>query len=157
LFDFRYHALSLGAVFLALGLGILLGVTIGDSLVSDADRSLRTSLRNDVVDARGDARAAREGLARRDQIIGDALPSLVTGRLIGQRVALVAVGSLPDAVESNVKDAVDAAGGDLDSVSDFVLPGDAGDLGEAVGGRFAAMGQDTDLLESMGRRIAVCL
>ena len=36
MFDFRYHALSLVAVFLALAIGILLGATIGDSLVSDA-------------------------------------------------------------------------------------------------------------------------
>ena len=37
--DFRYHALSLVAVFLALAIGIVLGVTIGDSLLSDAERS----------------------------------------------------------------------------------------------------------------------
>jgi copper transport outer membrane protein MctB len=39
--DFRYHALSLVAVFLALGIGIVLGVTVGDSLVSEADQNLR--------------------------------------------------------------------------------------------------------------------
>jgi len=52
LVDFRYHALSLVAVFLALGIGIVLGVTIGDSLVSDADQNLRDSLRDDVTGAR---------------------------------------------------------------------------------------------------------
>ena len=43
MFDFRYHALSLVAVFLALAIGILLGATIGNSLVSDADKGLRSS------------------------------------------------------------------------------------------------------------------
>ena len=49
--DFRYHALSLVAVFLALGIGILLGTTIGDQLVSEANRDLSTSLRGDVTEA----------------------------------------------------------------------------------------------------------
>ena len=40
--DFRYHALSLVAVFLALAIGIVLGVTIGDSLVSEADQTCAT-------------------------------------------------------------------------------------------------------------------
>ena len=44
--DFRYHALSLVAVFVALMIGLLLGVAIGDrGLVSSADRNLRDSLR----------------------------------------------------------------------------------------------------------------
>jgi len=39
MFDFRYHALSLVSVFLALVLGLLLGVAIGDrGLVSSAER-----------------------------------------------------------------------------------------------------------------------
>ena len=49
--DFRYHALSLVAVFLALAIGIVLGVTVGGSLVSDAERSLRGNLRADVENA----------------------------------------------------------------------------------------------------------
>jgi Copper transport outer membrane protein, MctB len=48
-FDFRYHALSLVSVFLALVLGLLLGVAIGDKgLVSSAEHDVRASLRGDV-------------------------------------------------------------------------------------------------------------
>ena len=43
MFDFRYHALSLVAVFLALGIGILLGSTIGDNLASQANKDLSSS------------------------------------------------------------------------------------------------------------------
>ena len=42
--DFRYHALSLVAVFLALGIGIVLGAGLGDSVVSQANRDVRSSL-----------------------------------------------------------------------------------------------------------------
>ena len=56
MFDFRYHALSLVAVFLALVVGLLLGVAIGDQgLVSSAERDIRNSLRADVRDARAEA------------------------------------------------------------------------------------------------------
>ena len=61
--DFRYHALSLVAVFLALAIGIVLGVTIGDSLVSDAERALRGNLRADVEKAHGDAATARSSVS----------------------------------------------------------------------------------------------
>ena len=48
MFDFRYHALSLAAVFIALVVGLLLGVAIGDKeLVSGARQELRDSLRAD--------------------------------------------------------------------------------------------------------------
>src|SRR5215210_2090301 len=115
MFDFRYHALSLVAVFLALGIGIVLGVTIGDSLVSEADRSLRRGLRGDVVDARNDERSARNQVDRRDDLIKAAFPLLAADRLSGQRVAIVAEGSVPDDVESDIRDSVEEAGGSIDS------------------------------------------
>src|SRR5947199_311400 len=54
MFDFRYHALSLAAVFLALGIGIVLGATLGDSVISEANKDVRSSLQGDLLDARGD-------------------------------------------------------------------------------------------------------
>ncbi len=61
MFDFRYHALSLAAVFLALVVGLLLGVTIGDKeLVSSARDDIRSSLRNEVRRAG----AERDAIAR---------------------------------------------------------------------------------------------
>jgi hypothetical protein len=111
--DFRYHALSLVAVFLALGIGIVLGVTVGDSLVSDADRNLRTSLRDDVTEARGQVRAEQELGAKRDEVIDDTAPVVGEGRLRGVRVALVTVGDSAGNVSEGVKEAVESAGGEL--------------------------------------------
>src|SRR6476620_9182857 len=98
--DFRYHALSLVAVFLALAIGIVLGVTIGDSLVSDAERSLRGGLRSDVENARADEAKAKDELAGRDRMLDEIYPQLVGSRLNGERVALVSWGPLPNGVES---------------------------------------------------------
>src|SRR5688572_5104827 len=114
--DFRYHALSLVAVFLALAIGIVLGVTIGDSLLSDAERSLRGDLRANVLDARSDEAVARSDLAGRDRMLDQLYPELVEDRLVGQRVAVVSWGPLPDEVESGIRDALSESGGRLDSV-----------------------------------------
>src|SRR6188472_1928553 len=109
--DFRYHALSLVAVFLALAIGIVLGVTIGDSLVSDAERSLRSGLRTDVESAREEAAKAQNDVAGRDRMLDEIYPAMVSNRLGGERVALVSWGQLPDNVESGVRDAVSKGGG----------------------------------------------
>src|SRR3954462_3409982 len=97
--DFRYHALSLVAVFLALAIGIVLGVTIGDSLLSDAEKSLRGNLRANLVGAREDASKARLQVASRDRMLDQIYPGMVASRLNGERVALVSWGPLPSNVE----------------------------------------------------------
>jgi hypothetical protein len=111
--DFRYHALSLVAVFLALGIGIVLGVTVGDSLVSEADQNLRDSLRDDVTDARQEANDQQELGVKREEVINQAAAVVADGRLRGVRVALIAIGELPDDVSDSVEEAVESAGGEL--------------------------------------------
>src|SRR5918992_6061920 len=103
--DFRYHALSLVAVFLALGIGIVLGVTVGDSLVSDADRNLRDSLREDVTEAREQVRDEQALGARRDEVIDETAGIVGEGRLRGIRTAFIALGELPGGVGDSVEEA----------------------------------------------------
>lgn len=153
MFDFRYHALSLAAVFLALGIGIVLGVTIGDSLVSETEQSLRSNLRGDVVEARDRAERLEGELDQRNAVIERALPALVEDRLDGERVAILAFGSLPDDVRGPVEDAIEEAGGQVDSTSVIEIPPDERALGDAVGGRFERLGSDVDLLRALGERI----
>lgn len=144
MFDFRYHALSLVAVFLALGIGILLGATIGDSLVSAANQDLHSSLQNDVVSARQNARDLRTQVDRRDQLLDRVEPVLVNGRLKDRRVSVVAFGALPGNIESAVRQSVELAGGRLDSISVLQFPPDVqgldaaiSDLAPVVGGKFS--------------------
>ena len=111
--DFRYHALSLVAVFLALGIGIVLGVTVGDSLVSDADRNLRESLRDDVTEAREEAERERDLGAKRDEVIDQAVPQVAGGRLAGRRFALIGFEELPGEVSDVVEEGISQGGGRL--------------------------------------------
>src|SRR4051794_28334346 len=150
--DFRYHALSLVAVFLALAIGIVLGVTIGDSLVSDAERSLRGNLRADVEKAHGDAAEARAELTGRDRMLDQIYPSMVDTRLGGERIAVVSWGPLPNNVETGIRDAVSKGGGRIDSISVFDTPLTA--LKRAVGNDvFAEETADDESLKALGRNL----
>jgi hypothetical protein len=111
--DFRYHALSLVAVFLALGIGIVLGVTVGDSLVSEADENLRDSLRDDVTEAREQVREQEDLGVRRDEVIEETAEVVAEGRLRGTRTAFIALGELPDGIGDSVEEAIESAGGQL--------------------------------------------
>jgi copper transport outer membrane protein MctB len=123
LFTFRYHAISLIAVFLALGIGVLLGVSIGEEgVVSGARKDLEQSLRGDLRDARSHASDLRGELRIRDEFERQAYPGLVADLLPGFRIGIVAIGDLPGGYPGLIRDAVEPAGADVTSISVISSP-----------------------------------
>ena len=117
MFDLRYHVASLAAVFLALIIGIVVGVGIsGKGFVSDSERSLFNQRIADL-NARLDS-ATRRGtdLARAQRaaqtFVSSAYPVLMGGRMTGQSVALVFAGPIDGRVRSLVEQALGDAGGE---------------------------------------------
>jgi hypothetical protein len=153
--DFRYHALSLVAVFLALGIGIVLGVTIGDELLSQTDKRLRQALRDDVVQARDEARRQQELGRLRDEVIADVAPAVARGRLRRRRIALVTLGEAPGEVVDGVEQALDLGGGRLHSQTTFDAPGELDDLASALGRTVPV--STPDQAERLGRGLARAL
>ena len=155
MFDFRYHALSLISVFLALAVGLLLGVAIGDrGLVSSAERDVRASLRADVRDAQDESRGLRDEVRERDRFEEEAYPLLVGGRLTAARVGLIALGDVDDRVVADVRDALQQTGGRLVSVTVIRLPLDLDALAErAEGTAYTRLDTEPGLLERFGRRM----
>jgi len=153
-FDFRYHALSLTAVFLALVVGLLLGVAIGDKeLVSSAKNDLRDSLRRDVIKANGERDDARVELREQEEFVERSYPILTGGELRGRRIGLVMLGDNDD-VPKLVNDALEPTGADLKVVT-VVRPGvDLGGIAErAKETRYEALARDDELLKKFGERI----
>ena len=123
MFDVRYHVLTLVAVFLALVIGLLLGVAIGDQgLVSGAERELRADLREDVEAARAEAGETREELQRRQRYEQQTYPAVVGDRLAGRRVAVLTIGPADTETFEHVRDAVTPAGAEVAFVGRLRLP-----------------------------------
>jgi hypothetical protein len=153
-FDFRYHALSLVSVFLALVLGLLLGVAIGDrGLVSSAENDVRASLRGDVRKAQAESENLRSQLDEQNKFLQEAYPLMVGSRLIGERVGVIALGDVSDEEIGNVRDALEATGGRLTSVAAIRTPLDTGALSAAAGSPAYQNLSDPKLVKRFGQRI----
>jgi hypothetical protein len=129
MFDFRYHALALVAVFVALGIGLVIGVAVGDSgLVSSGAKRLKYDLQRDVFAARKETRLVKSQLDRTRKYEWLTLPYMVDGRLDGRKVAVISFEGQPGHDADHVRNAITAAGGQLASVSSIRFPLDLGGI-----------------------------
>lgn len=144
MFDFRYHALSLAAVLLALAVGVVIGVAIGDSnLVSSAKSGIVHDLSSEVQGAQRQAEQERTKLASEEAFANDLYPIAVHGLLTGRSVGLVFLGGASNRVDGLVRDAITQAGGDLATVVAVREPLDLTGLAHAAEGtRFAALASE---------------
>jgi hypothetical protein len=159
-FDFRYHALSLIAVFVALVLGLLLGVAIGDKgLVSSAENRIKESLRADVRAEQKKAAELSDKLAERDKFEQEVYPLLVDGQLTDRKIGVVFLGRPSEDINNEVRNALGASGGKGVGAVAVREPLSVDDLAaRAAGTRYAGLATgDDDLLESFGTRIGVQL
>jgi hypothetical protein len=140
-FDFRYHALSLAAVLLALAVGVVIGVAIGDSdLVSSAKSGIVADLKDEVRSEQQHVGRLSAQLNSEEAFANDLYPIAVHGLLGGQTVGLVFLGGPSNHMNSLVRDAVTQAGGDLATVVAVREPLDMTGLGRAAEGtRYAAL------------------
>jgi hypothetical protein len=154
-YSFRYHAISLIAVFVALVIGVLLGVSIGEEgVVSGAREGLEDSLRGDLREARDKAADLRRELATRDEFERQAYPGLVADLLPGSRIGLVAMGELPSGYAEAIREAVEPAGAEIASISVIRAPLPLDRLGNRLDGTsLERLDRDRDALGRLGKRV----
>lgn len=116
MFDLRYHVASLAAVFLALIIGILVGVGIADrGLVDKANTHLLeqqvSSLRTRLNQASQRSAVSKREQAAAQSYIKETYPVLAKNRLKGHRVAVVWVGKVDDGLSSAIDQAMLDSGG----------------------------------------------
>jgi hypothetical protein len=142
-FDYRYHALSLAAVLLALAVGIVIGVAIGDSnLVSSAKSGIVRDLSSEVGAAQRQTSQLRAQLSSEEAFANALYPIAVHGLLNGRPIGLVFLGKVSDQIQGLVRDAVSRAGGNVVTVIALREPVDlAGLARDAVGTRYAALAE----------------
>jgi hypothetical protein len=141
LFDFRYHALSLAAVLLALAVGVVIGVAIGDSdLVSSAKSGIVHDLKEEVGQAQQHASQLSGELSAEQGFANDLYPIAVHGLLGGQSVGVVFLGGSSNRINGLIRDAVTQAGGNLGTVVSVHEPLDLAGIAQAAEGtRFQAL------------------
>jgi hypothetical protein len=113
----RYHAASLAAVFLALAVGILIGVGFGSDIVSGTADDLEESLQGDLADARAQVDELEAELADEHELAGALTPAVVEDRLRGREIAIVALGALDDSLTDGIRGALDPSGAKLQEIA----------------------------------------
>jgi Copper transport outer membrane protein, MctB len=113
-FDLRYHVASLAAVFLALAVGIILGVAISGK-VRGAENTLneqRVSRLEDELERQQEAaRDDSTRLSALETYVERTYPTLIAGRLADESTAIVLVGEVSDGLRSSIESTLrDAAG-----------------------------------------------
>jgi hypothetical protein len=161
MFDFRYHLVSLAAVFIALAVGILLGAAISGKL-GDAENALMKDRVKSMSDQLAQERARSDIIERRseaaEELLTDAYPALMANRLEGKGFAVLFLGP----VDGSVRSALERALADADAGSPVRLvaldtPVDPQELDSALQGdellaRYAEEGDDFGSLgEALGR------
>jgi hypothetical protein len=158
LINFRYHIVSLMAVFIALSVGIAVGVSLSPSV----DQGLLQQAAQDrkqVMDLRAelDRRKALDNYRNAyDEQVGE---TVTAGVLNGQRIAIVAMPDAPASVLRSVSDAVVAAGGtvvrDVKVNAEAFDATNAEDVTDALTDYFGPLGLNDTM--SPGTRLGVAV
>ena len=137
--DFRYHLVSLIAVFLAIALGIVIGTTaLNQPLLSDIKGQV-TSLEQDKRALEAQSRTLKAQVEADSSFADAVAPTLVGGTLTGRKVVIVATdGSVSGDVVSQVSTMVGQAGGtvtgSLHLKSQYTDPSEASAITSYVNG-----------------------
>jgi copper transport outer membrane protein MctB len=94
--NFRYHVVSLTAVFLALAIGLVVGTAALNGPVADGLRVQLNALKKDNSNKRDQVDQYRDQINRSQDFATQIAPTLLNGKLTGRRIVVVA---LPDTTD----------------------------------------------------------
>lgn len=111
--DFRYHIVSIIAVFLALGIGVLVGTTVVNEAIVAQQSQLLRQLDERVKEEKAGRRAAEDELALWNTFSREGTRFILGDRLAGRNVAFVTADGVPDDVVDGVVAAMRRAGANV--------------------------------------------
>lgn len=111
--DFRYHLVSLVAVFIALAVGIVLGAGPLREGISDTLEGEVSDLRTERAEVRAEAAEARSRAELLDRALEVIAPRTASSTLTGVRVAVVLLPGADRNLAGQLGQAVDEAGGQV--------------------------------------------
>lgn len=108
--DFRYHLVSIVAIFLALTIGIVLGTTLLQDPALNAAKKVSEQLTTEKQELRTQLDALRHREAGNDSFVAAVTPKLVAGTLSGQSVLLVEAPGAADSLREQQQAVLERAG-----------------------------------------------
>jgi Copper transport outer membrane protein, MctB len=125
MFDLRYHVASLAAVFLALAVGIILGVAISGKVrgAEDTLNAQRVAELEDELERQQEAAGENAGrLEALETYVERTYTPLIADRLAGESTAVVLFGTVPEALRTAIETTLRDSGGVSARVVSVDLP-----------------------------------
>jgi Copper transport outer membrane protein, MctB len=101
--NFRYHVVSLTAVFLALAIGLVVGTAALNGPLADSLKDQVNSLKKQNQQYRDQVTQLEAGAGRQEQFATDAAPILLQDKLAGRRVLVLSMPQASQYVDDVVK------------------------------------------------------
>lgn len=114
--NFRFHIVSLIAVFLALALGVIFGSTVVDRAIVDGLRNRIDRVEKNADAQRAENDALRAEVDRLEQYVEDVAPFAVRNSLTARAVSLVAMRGIDDAAVGAQAELARGAGARIDGI-----------------------------------------
>ena len=131
----RYHAASLAAVFIALAIGILVGVGFGSDVVNGTADSLEASLKSRPRTRRPQqVEDLQRDLASEREFENAIYPTVVSDHLRGERIAVIGLGGLPAGISSDIEAALDPTGASTGEIAVVDEPPSLDELASTASG-----------------------
>ncbi|AKU16688.1 hypothetical protein VV02_13800 [Luteipulveratus mongoliensis] len=108
--DFRYHVVSIVAVFLALAVGIVIGATtLRDEVAGGLNQQVKDQ-RREMNTLRDQSNAAKKAIGRQDQYAESVAPRVLPGQLATRPVAVLVLPGVDDGLLDTTRDSLRTAG-----------------------------------------------
>lgn len=118
MFDMRAYVASLAAVFLALGIGILLGTIITDKgTVSRQQNALLESIESRVTSVSDNNKQLKKELLNNQQFEKEILPHVVQGRLAERHIVLLHSNNIKIDLQKQIERVIGSASGTMTRVT----------------------------------------
>ncbi|GAA3824890.1 copper transporter [Sphaerisporangium flaviroseum] len=108
--DFRYHLVSIVAIFLALAVGIVLGSTVLNAPLVASTERVTAQLRVEKDELRAQTSLLRTRGGASDAFVAERLPQLVQGSLTGEHVVIVEAPGAASNLRDPLEQVLTAAG-----------------------------------------------
>ncbi|MFE3455514.1 copper transporter [Nonomuraea sp. NPDC059194] len=159
--DFRYHLVSIVAIFLALAVGIVMGTTLLSSPAIESALETAQLLRKSNNDYREQLAALQAREQGNDSFVGAEMAAIVRGQLAGEKVLLVAApgssGTLREQTEQVLAEAGATISGQITLTEKFVEPNQANFIDQLTSGLTSLTLPGTDPYKNAAALLAATL